>query len=56
MLPWQTNSILVISTISLQKPSNLDITGFPALFHFVVATMLPGANLRISTQFHEQTV
>ena len=36
MLPWQTNSIFIISLISLQKPSSLDITGFPALIDFSV--------------------
>lgn len=36
MLPWHTNSIFIISLISLQKPSNLDITGFPALFSIFV--------------------
>lgn len=30
------NSIFIISLISLHKPSNLDITGFPALFSIFV--------------------
>ena len=36
MLPWQMNSIFIISFISLHRPSNLDITGFRALFLFLV--------------------
>ena len=36
ILPWQMNNIFIISLISLQKPSNLDITGFPALFSIFV--------------------
>jgi len=36
MLPWQINSIFIILFISLHKPSNLDITGYPALFSFFV--------------------
>ena len=36
ILPWQTNNILIISFISLHKPSNLDISSFSALFSFLV--------------------
>ena len=41
MLPWQTKSIFIILDLSLHKPSNLDITGFPTLFSFFVFCLKP---------------
>ncbi len=32
ILPWQINNTFIILIISLHNPSNLDITGFQALF------------------------
>ena len=52
MFPWQMNSIFIISLISLQKPSNLDTTGFPALFSIFLFCPKPTlffVNLRIFT-------